>query len=130
MKGKFLFLAMLFILASCGSENTSMIGEKTTMEVQEVVDMGDVARGEVIEAEISIKNTGDVPLIIADVKESCSCTVTDKPSDPIAPGESTSTVAKIDTKNFSPGTFTKTVTISGNTKPSGHTVLIKANVIN
>ncbi|MDX1446773.1 DUF1573 domain-containing protein [Lishizhenia sp.] len=129
MKGKFLFLAMLFIFASCGSESGSIIGEKTTMEVQEEIDMGDVARGEVIEAEISIKNTGDVPLIIADVKGSCSCTVTDKPSDPIAPGESTSTIAKIDTKNFT-GNITKTVTISGNTKPSGHTVLIKAHVIN
>lgn len=63
MKGKFLFLAILFILTSCGSETTSIIGEKTTMEVQEVIDMGEVARGEVIEAEISIKNTGDVPLI-------------------------------------------------------------------
>lgn len=129
MRGKFLFLAMLFILAACGSEPTNLIGEKTTMEVPEVVDMGEVAKGEMIEAEITIKNTGNVPLIIADIKGSCSCTVTEKPKDPIAPGESTSTIAKIDTKDFS-GTIRKTVSITGNTKPSGHVVTIKAKVIN
>ena len=57
------------------------------------------------------KNTGDAPLIISDVKSTCSCTVPSKPTEPVMPGKT----GKIDVKyNMSPGPIRKTITVESN----------------
>ncbi|MXN90565.1 DUF1573 domain-containing protein [Flavobacterium sp. Sd200] len=56
-------------------------------------------------------NTGDAPLIITDVKSTCSCIVATKPKEPIAPGKS----GKIEVKyNMTPGPIRKTITVHSN----------------
>jgi hypothetical protein len=48
---------------------------------------GFVHEGEIVTMLYDFKNTGTEPLIISDYKVECSCTVMEKPSKPIMPGE-------------------------------------------
>jgi len=71
-------------------------------------------------------NTGAEPLLITDAHATCGCTTPEKPTGPIAKGESSRLVVNYDTKRVGP--FTKTVTVSTNT--SEPVVLtIKGNVL-
>lgn len=125
------FLSIITVLFSACSSSPSAaeIGQYTTMEVDPTVDAGTVAKGEVVETTITLKNTGDYPLIIADVKEACSCTVSEYPEEPIAPGETGTIKASIDTDRTGKGVINKPVTITANTRPSTTTVTITAKVI-
>lgn len=120
----------ILILFGCGEEKSSIIGQKTSLEIKKEYNEGNVAKGEKVRTKIEVKNTGNYPLIIADVTGQCSCTVTDKPSDPIAPGKTGVIKSVIDTENFVAGAITKTISITANTEPSVTRVVIKANIIN
>ena len=128
---KLIFLASsILLLASCGGSDKVEIGNKTSISVDLVYDAGDVIRGEMIDATLKIKNTGSYPLVIGEVKGSCSCTVAEKPEAPIAPGDEGTIKAHITTKAASPGMLAKTVNILANTEPSRTEVVIKANILN
>ena len=123
-----LFLGLVFFMA-CESKNEAEIGEYTTVEYEEIYDAGTVAKGQVIKAKIAIKNTGSYPLVIADVKGACSCTVSSFEKDPVPPGETTYIDAEINTDNTGKGALSKSVTMTANTRPSSTKVVIKAKVI-
>lgn len=120
------------LLFSCGDSAKSdmVIGEYTTIEVNELYDGGTVIKGAIVRAEFEVKNTGDYPLVIADIRPACNCTVSEFEQDPIAPGESTIIVASVDTEKLNTGVITKPVTVTANTKPSTTTLMIKATVTN
>lgn len=125
-----LIFSIIYLLTACSSGSTdSEIGQYTTMEVDKKIDAGTVAKGEVVEATITLKNTGEYPLVIADVKEACSCTVSEYPEEPIAPGETGEIHASVDTDRTGKGVINKPVTITANTRPSTTTVTITAKVI-
>jgi hypothetical protein len=127
---KYLFVLMsLLILASCGGGTNVEIGNKTTMEVETVFDAGDVLKGEVITAKFTITNTGEYPLVIGEVKGSCSCTVAEYPEEPIQPGQSGKVLAHVNTEKVGAGPLNKSVRIVANTNPSITQVIVKANVI-
>lgn len=119
----------LFLLASCGGSTDVTVGNKTTMEVISVFDAGDVLKGEVITAKFSVKNTGSYPLVIGEVKGSCSCTVAEYPEEPIQPGQSGDVLAHVNTESVGAGPLNKSVRIVANTDPSITAVIVKANVI-
>lgn len=126
---KALFITVLLALCvACGGRSTVKVGEMTTMKVNEVFDAGTVVKGEVVKASFVVKNTGDAPLVISEVRPSCSCTVADKPTEPIAPGMSTTIVAKVETANVSAKSITKSVTLVTNTEGSTKVLLIKAKI--
>lgn len=129
MKKMISFSLFVVLLASCGGGTDYAIGEKTTMEINEVFDAGDVVKGEMITAEFTVKNTGEYPLVIGEVKGSCSCTVAEYPETPLAPGESGIISAHVDTDKVEAGLLNKSVRIVANTDPSIKQVLIKANVM-
>lgn len=129
MKNVFVFLSIALALSSCGGTEEVEIGNKTTMEVEPVFEAGKVLKGETIEAVFNIKNTGDYPLVVADIKGSCTCTVVEKPDEPIAPGDSFKIIAEVDTDRTSTGQISKGVTIVANTTPSITSVAIKATVL-
>lgn len=130
MKVLGLFL-MLFLLGSCNWTNGDVeVGNKTTMEVDLVYDAGNVIRGEVINAEFTITNSGTYPLIISEVKPGCSCTVADYPDEPIQPGDSGVIKAQVNTDQTGAGLLNKQVRIVANTTPSITAVTIRANVSN
>lgn len=129
MKKMISFSLLVMLLASCGGGTDYAIGEKTTMEINEIFDAGDVVKGEMITAEFTVKNTGDYPLVIAEAKGSCSCTVAEYPENPLAPGESGIISAHVDTDKVEAGLLNKSVRIVANTDPSIKQVLVRANVM-
>ena len=106
-----LVVSVAFLFASCGENADVVVGNKTTMEIISVFDAGDVYKGEVITAKFTIKNTGDYPLVIGEVKGSCSCTVAEKPEEPILPGGESEVVAYVNTDKLQAGPILKSVRI-------------------
>jgi hypothetical protein len=129
MKKVFAGVLMAMSLWACSDSSKVEIGNKTEMEVNSVVDAGKVLLGEVVHAKFNVKNIGEYPLILAEVKGSCTCTVADYPKDPIAPGESATITADVKTDRAMPGTLRKDVRIVANTEPSITSVMIKATVV-
>lgn len=127
MKGVVIFILAVGLF-SC-SENTAVeIGQKTKLTVNPVFNAGKVLHGEEIVAEFKVKNDGEYPLVIAEVKGSCSCTVAEKPEEPIQPGETGKIKATVKTENASEGKLSKEVRIVANTEPSITVLKINADV--
>lgn len=124
------FIAFLSLaLFSCEENNKVQMGKKTSMQVNAIYNAGKVAKGEVIHAKFTVKNTGDYALVLSDVKGSCSCTVADWSKDPIAPGEVGYIKAQVNTESFTPGQVSRSVRILANTTPPETTVSVEATVI-
>lgn len=113
------FSLMAAFLVACGNSSSEVaVGERTTMEIEKLYSAGEVVKGELIRAKFKVTNTGDKPLVIANVSASCSCTVADYPEKPIAPGESGTIVATVDTDKTPRGKVVKHVNVTANTSPS------------
>lgn len=126
---KILFAVFVSLIAGACSENNAVeIGNKTSMVVNETFDAGTVVKGEIIKATFTVRNTGNYPLVISEVKGSCSCTVASRPEEPIQPGEDAVIKAEVDTENASVGRLSKSVRIVANTEPSITEVGVTANV--
>lgn len=123
-----IFLGTL-VLTACSEQTEASVGQYTTIEYEAVYDAGTVAKGEIVRAKIAIKNVGDYPLVIANVKPACSCTVPSYDTDPVAPGETAYINAEVDTDKTGKGIINKPITITANTRPSTTKVTIKASVI-
>ncbi|MEY4603698.1 MAG: hypothetical protein RIT43_990 [Bacteroidota bacterium] len=130
MKYTFGILFALFLFSACTNSEVVEVGNKTSLLVDPVFDAGEVIKGELVKATFIVENTGKFPLVIAEVKGSCSCTVASKPEKPIAPGEKGKITAEVDTERTSTGVITKSVRIVANTEPSVTEVAIKAFVKN
>jgi hypothetical protein len=79
-------------------------------------DLGKITQGQVVEIVWRLKNTGNKPLVIADVAPGCGCTLAEKPEEPIAPGQEGRIMAKYDSNTQSVGMQQKSVTVLANTK--------------
>lgn len=81
--------------------------------------LGKIKEGSIVEISWKFKNTGDKPLIIAEAHGTCGCTIADKPSAPITPGQEGVIKAKFNSQGQAPN-VTKTVSVDANTKPESH----------
>ncbi len=130
MKGLFFLSVISFcFLIGCQSDNTVEIGKKTEMKVDPVFDAGSVNKGEKIKAVFKVKNTGKSPLVISEVKGSCTCTVADCPKKPILAGETGEIKAEVNTDKTGEGKISKSIRITANTVPGLTVVHVKANVV-
>lgn len=105
--------------AAQGQPQTTPVptGPTTTMEFEETTfDFGTVQDGEKVSHTYKFKNTGKEPLVFADAKGSCGCTVPKWPREPIAPGASSHVTVEFDSKGKS-GKRNQKVTITANTNP-------------
>lgn len=125
---KVLICLLAVSLVACNSKKNLEVGNKTTLSVNKVYEAGEVVLGEEIEAKFTVKNTGEYPLFLAEVKGSCSCTVASYPEEPIEPGESEVIHATVRTDNAAEGSLVKEVRVLANTEPSLTILQIKANV--
>lgn len=75
----------------------------------DTINCGQVEYKHAVKAEFKMKNSGDKPLLISDVKTSCGCTTVSYPKGAIAPGKKFSVSAVYDAKQL--GHFQKEVGI-------------------
>jgi|SRR5699024_9305677 len=107
----------------------SVQAQQAEIKFQEsVIDYGTISKGSDGVRTFHFTNTGDAPLIIANIKSSCGCTVPKKPKGPIAPGESSTIEVKYDTNRV--GRFTKGITVQSNASNAVEIIQIKGEVKN
>jgi len=82
-----------------------------------------------IKAIFKVTNTGKSPLVLGEVKGSCTCTVADYPKKPIMAGESAEIKAEVNTDKTGAGKLSKSIRITANTVPNLTVVYVKANVL-
>lgn len=74
--------------AATSNNESKTITDSTTVElIDSVFNFGKITDGENVEYNFRFKNTGNKPLIITNAVASCGCTVPEKPTEPIKPGE-------------------------------------------
>lgn len=78
-------------------------------------DLGKIKEGSIVEISWKFKNTGNKPLIVADARGTCGCTIADKPKEPIPPGQDGTIKAKFNSQGQGPEAH-KTVSVDANTK--------------
>lgn len=133
MKNFLVILAAAFVISSCGQNdakgssvpatNTGAT-ESSSTTIQWIdsaqQDLGTIKEGQTPEISWRFKNTGDKPLIIENASGTCGCTIAEKPTEPIMPGEEGTIKAKFNSEGR-PGPNTKQVVVIANTKgPKDH----------
>ncbi|MDW8204308.1 MAG: DUF1573 domain-containing protein [Cytophagales bacterium] len=89
---------------------------------------GDVKAGQIVTHPFEFINTGNAPLVLADVRVTCGCTVINWPRQPIAPGEKGTIVVQFNSADRI-GPQNKIVTVLSNAKNEIERLLIRANVV-
>lgn len=103
-----LLCGMLALLAAPGAGAQPVI-----MSPEPVHNFGEVENSEKVTHGFLVKNAGDEPLSITDVKTSCGCTVADLETDTLAPGQETTITAIFDLKGRQ-GLERKRITVVSN----------------
>lgn len=104
-------LLFILVLIVSGFSVKAQTGAKIEFK-EETINYGNVFKGEDSGKRVfEFKNTGDMPLIIKDVKSSCGCTVPTKPTEPILPGKTGVIEVQY---NMNPGPISKTITVESN----------------
>ena len=123
-----LFLAVTALMGSKAFAQPGLEKGAKIEFAKEVHDYGTIKNGADGECVFVFTNTGNEPLILANVKGSCQCTVPEWPKEPIAPGAKAEIKVKYNTKN--PGPINKSVTITSNAINEPTKVIrIKGNVL-
>jgi len=92
-------------------------------------DMGVIVQGAKVTKYYHFINTGGGPLVIADVRGSCGCTVGKSwPRDPIAPGDGGTIEVSFNSEGRS-GHQSKTITVVANTVPPTTALVLTGDVV-
>ena len=91
-------------------------------------DFGKVAEGTMATHEFKFKNTGNQPVVIANVQASCGCTTPDWTKTPVLPGKM-GVIRAMYSSAGRPGVFNKTVTVTSNAAESSKVLTIKGSVL-
>ncbi|WP_426491147.1 DUF1573 domain-containing protein [Hymenobacter sp. 102] len=121
---KYLFSLLLTALVTVAAQAQGAL----TFE-KELHDFGSVPEGTMATHEFRFKNTGNQPIIIANVQASCGCTTPDWTKTPVLPGK-TGIVKAVYSSAGRPGIFNKTVTVTSNASTPSTVLTIKGNVLN
>jgi len=87
-------------------------GTPKAVPVEPITDVGVVPKGDKVVHDFIIRNEGDAPLQITDVKASCGCTVVNYDK-VVAPGQTGKIHAEVDSTTFN-GPISKSVTVFTN----------------
>ena len=91
-------------------------------------DFGNVPEGTMATHEFKFKNTGNQPVVIANVQASCGCTTPDWTKTPVLPGKS-GIIRAMYSSAGRPGVFNKTVTVTSNAAEPNKVLSIKGSVL-
>jgi len=106
-----------------------IFGYSQSISIKEkVIDYGSLKKGANGLKKVEIKNDGDKPLIISQVKSTCGCTIPEWPKTPIMPGKSNFITIEYDTKKVGP--INKMIEIFSNDPKLGRkTLKIKGEIL-
>ncbi|TGD82381.1 DUF1573 domain-containing protein [Hymenobacter wooponensis] len=121
---KHLFSLLVALLVAAASHAQGVLQFE-----KELHDFGNVPEGTMATHEFKFKNTGNQPVIIANVQASCGCTTPDWTKTPVMPGK-TGIVKAVYSSSGRPGIFNKTVTVTSNAATPSTVLTIKGNVLN
>ena len=122
------FGILLFMTTVAGAQGRAVTGGPEITFEKTVHDFGTVMQHEDAIYEFKYTNTGNEPLVLTNVRGSCSCTVPSWPKEPLLPGKSNTIKVKYDSKRVGPinksvnissnatGSFTKIIRIKGTVK--------------
>lgn len=106
---------LLAVLTACNYSTATSEQQKTRAVLSaDEINLGEVKINTLKEVELTLSNTGEVPLTVYRVATSCGCTEVEWDRKPVKPHK-TKTI-KIKYKDKYPGYIHKTVTIYGNTE--------------
>ncbi|MGD1947686.1 MAG: DUF1573 domain-containing protein [Croceivirga sp.] len=121
IRGILLLFVGLLALGVSAQEKAAKIEFKS-----ETIDYGDIAKGSDGVRVFEFTNTGEVPLVVSNVKSSCGCTIPKKPDAPIMPGATGEIQVKYDTNRVGP--IRKAITVTSNADTPTKVLKIKGNV--
>ncbi|UCH13627.1 MAG: DUF1573 domain-containing protein [Bacteroidales bacterium] len=106
--------SFILILLLTASQASTQINKSTIKFDKEIHDFGEINinGGDVIH-EFTFVNTGNMPIIINNVKATCGCTTPEWTKEPVIPGQTGSIKVSFNPKGR-PGPFSKSITISSN----------------
>lgn len=118
-----LFLAGALVAATLTAQ-----AQGTIKFDSENFDFKNVAEGTLATHEFTFTNTGNQPVVIANVQASCGCTTPEWTKTPVLPGK-TGSVKAVYNSNGRPGQFNKTVTVTSNASNASVILTIKGSVL-
>lgn len=94
---------------------------------QREFNFGTVKAGEIVEMDFVFTNSGRIPLLIADARSTCGCTVPEWPKDPIEPGDSGKITVKFNTteRHYEQN---RPISLIANTYPRQTDIILKGYV--
>lgn len=125
---RLIFLTLLIGLSVACSAPKAVIkdGPVITFD-KEILDIGQLTKGESYTLFFNFTNTGNQDLII-DLATACKCTSLEWPRSPIAPGQKGEIEVVFDSSTVDVGEITKVVDIIANTDPIVVEAKFKVNI--
>ena len=133
----FLFLVVMIILSSCGSEVSSKdieaSREKGSQQltsiqwIDSVRNFGKIMEGQKLSLSFRFKNTGNKPLVIQSVTPACGCTLADYPKQPLQPGEEGEITGEFNSEGRE-GQQHKEITVTTNTPSRTQNLIFEVTV--
>ncbi|TDS17568.1 DUF1573 domain-containing protein [Sphingobacterium paludis] len=121
---KTLSILAVFVAVIGFTSMTLAIGEFSFEK--ETHDYGTIPQNKPASYDFKFTNSGDAPIIIAEVKPSCGCSVAEFTKTPIKPGEAGTITVTYNAA--AKGPFTKQFTVKSNTKTPVKTLTVKGSV--
>ncbi|MDB5268500.1 MAG: hypothetical protein JWP58_1540 [Hymenobacter sp.] len=118
------FLTTICLLALAGAAHAQGVMQFST----DSHDFGNVPEGTMATYEFKFKNTGNQPVVIANVQASCGCTTPDWTKTPVLPGKM-GVIKAMYSSAGRPGVFNKTVTVTSNATEASKVLSIKGTVL-
>ena len=122
----FIFMAILLAtgMVSAQDKDKAVISAETTK-----FDFGTIKEADgKVSHTFEISNTGNKPLVITRVIDSCGCTTPEWPKEPIAPGK-TGNIKVTFNPEGRPGPFSKTISVYSNGKVGSFIMSIRGEVV-
>lgn len=111
---------------STGNHTVTTPSRYTVIQVDQTdFDLGALERGNATKITASIRNVGEVPLVVQDIRASCGCTTIRYTKEPIVPGSSLKVEITYNAEDR--GYFNKTVSVYGNMNSSPLIIRLTGN---
>ena len=96
---------------------------------EKIIDLGVIAHDDDKQLlRVSFRSTGDVPLVITEVRTSCSCTTIKHSRKPVMPGEEGVLNITVDPKKAPKGNFYRVLQVYSTAKSGVQNITLKAEI--